>query len=65
MPIKGFFKNTSVSRSFTPTPTPAPAPTSTIVKSFSPIKKTAKSVATKKFILTQTSNISSCKSCGG
>ena len=57
MPINGFFKNTSLTRSFAPAPT--------IVKSFAPIQRTARSVTTQKFILPQNSNKSSCKSCGG
>ena len=58
MPINGFFKSTSLTRSF------APAPAPTIVRSFAPIKRTARSVTTQKFVLSQNSNKSSCKSCG-
>ena len=58
MPINGFFKNTSLTRSV------APAPAPTIVRSFAPIQRTARSVTTQKFVLPQNSNKSSCKSCG-
>jgi len=62
MPINGFFKNTSLTRSIAPAPAPAPAPT--IVRSFAPIQRRARSVTTQKFVLSQNSKKSSCKSCG-
>ena len=60
MPINGFFKNTSLTRSIAPAPAPAP----TIVRSFAPIQRRATSVTTQKFVLPQNSKKSSCKSCG-
>ena len=58
MPINGFFKSKFLTRSFVSTPQPR------IVKRFAPIQRRATSVTTQKFVLSQNSKKSSCKSCG-